>query len=253
MAGVNPFSAPDAIFKGLPFSASLLSILLTHEMGHFLASRKHGIAATLPYFIPGPPFPPLPGTFGAFIKMKSPVLDRKALIDVGAAGPLAGFVVSVFVTIAGLWFSKVLPVQGVHTEQLGSSIVFEILTYITIGHIPDGYDVYLNPIAYAGWIGFFVTSINLLPIGQLDGGHILYAVLGRWHRLISVGFVAVLLVFGIFVYEGWLVWAVLITIIGIKHPPVIDDFTHLNPVRKLIGWITLLVFILTFIPAPFRM
>ncbi|MBI5683414.1 MAG: site-2 protease family protein [Deltaproteobacteria bacterium] len=253
MAGVNPFASLTGFVSGMPFSISLLSILLTHEMGHFIASKRHGILATLPYFIPGPPFPPLPGTFGAFIKMKSPVVNKRSLLDVGAAGPLAGFIVSVIVTILGVRFSKILPTQGVFAEQLGSSLLFDILTYITVGHIPDGYDLFLNPVAYAGWIGFFVTSINLLPIGQLDGGHILYAVAGTWHRFISVGFIIALVIMGIMVYEGWLIWAVIITIVGTKHPPVIDDCTPLNPARKLIMWITLLVFILTFIPAPFRM
>lgn len=253
MAGVNPFDSPTGLVSGLPFSISLLSILLVHEMGHFIASKKHGILTTLPYFIPGPPLPPLPGTFGAFIKMRTSIMNKRMLLDVGAAGPLAGFVVSVIVTIIGIRFSKVLPTQGVLTEGLGSSLIFDFLTYITIGHIPYGYDLFLNPVAYAGWIGFFITSINLLPIGQLDGGHILYAAAGKWHRFISIVVVTALVIMGLIVYEGWLVWAVIITIVGTKHPPVLDVHTPLDSLRKTIMLITLLVFILTFIPAPFRM
>lgn len=251
MEGVNPFASPFSFLAGIPFSLSLLSILLSHEMGHFFASKRHGIKATYPHFIPGPPFPPLPGTFGAFIKMKSPVPNKRALIDVGSAGPLAGFFVSIVVALIGLKFSKVLPIVPFDAEQIGSSIIFEILTYISIGAVPDGYDVFLSPVAYAGWIGFFITSINLLPIGQLDGGHMVYAVFGKRHRKISFAFTAVLIVIGIFIYQGWLVWAILITIIGINHPPV-EDETPLDFRRRLIVWFTLIVFILTFIPAPFK-
>lgn len=252
MADVNPFASAFGFLAGIPFSFSLLSILLAHEMGHFFASKRHGIIATLPHFIPGPPFPPLPGTFGAFIKMKSPVLNKRTLIDVGAAGPLAGFFVSIVVALIGLRFSKVLPIESPYAEQLGSSLIFEALTYIAIGRIPDGYDVFLSPAAYAGWIGFFITSINLLPIGQLDGGHMLYAAAGKWHRKISFAFIALLIIIGTFIYQGWIIWAIIITIIGTKHPPVIDDETPLDFTRKLTAWFTLLIFILTFIPAPFR-
>ena len=221
-------------------------------MGHFFASRAHGISVTLPYFIPGPPFPPLPGTFGAFIKMKSPVLSKRALIDIGAAGPVAGFIVSIIVTIIGLRFSKVMPLGSVHGGELGSSLIFNILTYITIGDTPSGYDIFMSPIAYAGWIGFFITSINLFPIGQLDGGHMLYAVAGRWHRRVSFAFVIFLVIIGTLFYEGWIIWALIITIIGIYHPPLLDDDVPLDFKGEIIGWFTLLIFIITFIPVPFK-
>ena len=248
--GVNPFKEPLRLIEGIPFSITLLAILLTHEFGHFFASRKHGVKASFPYFIPAPP-PFIVGTFGAVIKTISPIMDRKALLDIGASGPLAGFAVSIIATVIGLSLSKVIVISK--TEEmlgLGSSIIFHILSYIVVGPVPEDWDIVLHPIAFAGWIGFFITSLNLLPIGQLDGGHIVYAVFGRWHRLISITMIAILTVFGVFTWQGWLFWAVLVTILGIKHPPLMDGQIALDRRRKIIGWLSLTVFVLTFIPLP---
>ncbi len=247
--GVNPFQEPLRLIEGIPFSLTLLTILLTHEFGHFFASRTHGVQASLPYFIPAPPF--LAGTFGAVIKTRSPIMDKRALLDIGATGPLAGFITSIIVTIIGLNFSTIITIpEEKEVLGLGSSLIFSILSYLVIGHVPEGQDILLHPIAFAGWIGFFITSLNLLPIGQLDGGHIVYAVFGRWHRLISITMIAILTVFGVFTWQGWLFWAVLVTILGIKHPPLMDGQIALDRRRKIIGWLSLTVFVLTFIPLP---
>ncbi len=250
--GLNIIDNPKAILRGYPFAISLIAILGTHEFGHFFASRRHGVFTTLPYFIPGPPIPPMIGTFGAVIKMKSPIMSRSALVDIGAAGPISGFLVSIVVTIWGLKLSQILPLpaEGGH-YIFGSSLIFHMLTSIILGKIPHGYDVFLHPIAYAGWIGFFVTTLNLIPIGQLDGGHIMYALFGVWHRIISVVLVAFLAALGALSWSGWFLWAaILIFILGIKHPPVMDDHIPLDVKRKFIAIATIGIFVLTFVPLP---
>lgn len=245
---VNPYE----ISRGIPFSASLLLILGTHELGHFIASRRHGVSTTLPIFIPGPPIPPMIGTFGAVIKMKSPITTKNALVDIGSAGPLSGFAVALVVTFWGLKLSAVLP-KSVTGEALGlgSPLIFKLLSYLTVGPVPEGFDVYLHPVAFAGWIGMFVTAMNLLPIGQLDGGHLVYALIGPRHRLFSILMVASLVVLGIFTWPGWFIWAALISVIGLWHPPVDDQEEPMDGKRKLISAATILVFVLTFMPTPF--
>ena len=248
--GVNPFQEPFRLIEGIPFSLTLLTILLTHEFGHFFASRRHGVKASFPYFIPAPP-PFLVGTFGAVIKTRSPIMDKRALLDIGAIGPLSGFLTSIIMTVIGLNFSTIITIpEEKEVLGLGSSLIFSILSYFVIGPVPEGQDILLHPIAFAGWIGFFITSLNLLPIGQLDGGHIIYAVFGKWHRLISITMIGILVIFGIFTWQGWLLWAMLVTLLGIKHPPLMDGQIALDRRRKIIGWLSLAVFVLTFIPLP---
>lgn len=250
--GANIFSDPALLYKGVPFSASLLFILGTHEIGHFIASRRHGISTTLPTFIPGPPIPPLPGTFGAVIRIKSPITTKSALVDIGAAGPLSGFIVALFVTAWGLDHSTVIHKGAAAGAMgLGSSLIFQLLSYITIGSLPDNYEVMLNPVAFAGWFGMFVTAMNLIPVGQLDGGHLACAVLGRNHRIFSRIVVALLVVTGLLFWFGWIVWAVLITLIGTDHPPVEDQHEPMDKRRRLVCVAALAVFVLTFIPMPF--
>ncbi|MDA8078944.1 MAG: site-2 protease family protein [Nitrospiraceae bacterium] len=246
--GVNIFNDPFGLYRGLPFSVTLLCILMAHELSHYLLSRRHRVEATLPYFIPAPT---LFGTLGAFIKMKSPIETRNALMDIGASGPIAGFVISVAATAVGLFFSKVVPVQAAEGMiTLGDSLLFKGLLWMILGSIPQNHDVFLHPVALAGWIGFFVTSINLLPIGQLDGGHIAYALLGERHALVSKMLVGLMIIFGIFMWEGWMVWAVLLIILGLRHPPIIYPYVPLDPLRRKIGWASLIIFILTFTPVP---
>ena len=250
--GENPLRNPMGLLKGLPFSASLLLILGTHELGHYFASMRHRVVTTLPYFIPGPPFFLMIGTFGAVIKIKSPIETTRALVDIGAAGPLAGFAVAIVVVFVGLHLSWIIPVpETVMNVNLGSSMMFSFIEFLVFGPIAEGHDVFLHPVAFAGWIGMLVTCLNLLPIGQLDGGHILYAIFGKQHRTVSIMMICSLLAFGTLAWKGWLVWGILVTIIGIWHPPTLDYDTPLDMRRKVVGAITLLVFILTFTPTPF--
>jgi membrane-associated protease RseP (regulator of RpoE activity) len=246
--GIDVLAEPVKVYKGWPFSVTLLLILLFHEFSHYIASKKHGIEATLPYFIPAPT---LFGTFGAVIRMKAPITTRNALIDIGASGPIAGFVISVIAAIIGLYFSKVIPTPDTANYiSLGDSLLFKGLSRLILGSVPDKYDVFLHPVALAGWIGFFVTSLNLIPIGQLDGGHILYALLGGRHTTVSKLLIGVMFIMGLLLWEGWIIWGVLLIILGFKHPPIVYSEMPLDPRRKIIGWIALGIFILTFTPVP---
>lgn len=250
--GADIFADPGSLARGIPFSLSLLLILGTHELGHFLASRRHGVVTTLPTFIPGPPFPPMIGTFGAVIRIKSPITTKAALVEIGASGPLAGFVIALFVTFWGLEHSVLVPrTMATGSLGLGSSLIFQALSYLAVGPVPETHDILLHPVAFAGWIGFFVTAMNLLPIGQLDGGHLVYSLLGRRHRTFSMAMIGLLAVLGLLAWPGWFVWAALITIIGIWHPPVEDQDEPMDPKRRLIAASALAVFVLTFIPTPF--
>ena len=248
LSGVIPWEQPEKIYVGLPFSLTLLLILLTHEMSHYIASRMHNVSATLPYFIPAPS---IIGTFGAIIKMKPPIPDRRSLIDIGASGPIGGFIVAVIASIAGLYLSDVRPAGELQEGiTFGSSLLFTFLSKVVLNIDPDKYDVILHPVAFAGWIGFLVTSLNLLPIGQLDGGHIIYALFGENHERISKATLPVLVVLGIFLWPGWLIWAVLMLVLGYRHPPVVYPHIQLDRKRKIVGWISLAIFILTFTPMP---
>ncbi len=246
--GVDILEKPFEIYKGFPFSAALLAILLSHELSHFIVSKRHNVDASLPYFIPAPT---LFGTLGAFIKMKSPIATRNDLVDIGASGPIAGFIVSVLAAVAGLSYSKVVPLaKGVEGFIFGPSVLFAGLAKLILGTVPPNYGVDMHPVALAGWIGFFVTFLNLIPVGQLDGGHIAYALLGERHTTLSKALVGVLVILGVFVYEGWLVWAVLLLILGLRHPPIVYSEIPLDPRRKMIGYTTVAIFFLTFTPVP---
>ncbi|MEO0180172.1 MAG: site-2 protease family protein [candidate division WOR-3 bacterium] len=245
---VKILQEPWMIWKGLPFSLSIMGILLIHEMGHYIASRLHGVEATLPYFIP---FPTIIGTMGAVIRIKSPIPTRKALLDIGSAGPIAGLIAALPLTFIGLKLSSFVPKSDMGAALiLGDSLLFRLISLIAIGRPPEGYDVMLHPVAFAGWIGFFVTALNLIPVGQLDGGHIAYALMGKWHKPFAWAFWAVLIVAGIF-WPGWWWWALLILIFGIKHPPTLVDAIAPDPKRILLGLLSLVLFILTITPVPF--
>lgn len=248
--GINLLKEPLRFWEGYPFSVSIMTILLGHELGHYFASKAHNTKATLPYFIPAPS---IIGTFGAFIKMKSPIFTRKALIDIGATGPIVGFVLSVIASIIGLKMSKIIPInQEEEFFILGDSILFSLLVRLTLGSIPEGQDVLLHSVAFAGWIGLFVTSMNLLPVGQLDGGHIAYALFGRWHYYISRSILFIIAALGVFYWYGWIVWALLLVFLGVDHPPILIWENRLSTGRKIIGVLSLIIFILTFIPTPFK-
>jgi membrane-associated protease RseP (regulator of RpoE activity) len=254
--GVNLFEYPWRIYQGIPFAASILAILTSHEMSHFLASRRQRLDVSLPYFLPGIPFPPpLPGTFGALIRIRSPILDKRTLVEVGCSGPLMGVLVAVPVLVVGLLLSpvKTLPAGIGEGIQLGEPLLFKLLCWLTVGSLgPDEY-VIMHPVAYAGWLGLLITSLNLLPVGQLDGGHVMYALFPRWHRRISIACLAMLVVFGILSWQGWLLWATLLTVLGIRHPPPYCDWIPLDRRHKALGWLTIAVFLLTFTPMPLNL
>ncbi len=246
--GVNPLENPGEIPKGIPFSFALMGILVAHELGHYLMAKKHGLNVTLPYFIPAPSFI---GTFGAFIRIRSAVRDRRMLLDVGAAGPMVGAIVSIPFLILGLHLSEVKIIQGEMGANLGSSLLLSFLSWAVIGPLPEGYDVVLHPVGFAGWIGLLVTSLNLLPIGQLDGGHVAYALLGEKQNKISVVVFIAILAIGILGWPGWLLWALLLALMGFRHPPLVDWWVPLDRRRTIIGWLAVAIFFLTFTPVPF--
>ncbi|MEN3046280.1 MAG: site-2 protease family protein [Candidatus Hydrothermales bacterium] len=239
---------PESLLYGFPFSFSLLSILLSHEMGHFLMSRKFGVHSTLPYFIPVPH--PLVGTFGAFIKVKSPIPDRKALLRIGAAGPLFGVAISIPFLIWGISKSKIVFLEDERGIFLGDPLLFKFLFYLIRGDLPQDADVLLHPVAFAGWIGLFVTAMNLLPFSQLDGGHIMYALLGEKFQIIQYILFPFLILIG-FIWPGWFFWGFLILLFGLRHPPPVDNITPLDKNDKILGLICVVIFILTFHPVPF--
>ncbi len=246
--GHNPLAHPLELVYGLPFAASILLILGSHELGHYAVARRLGVDATLPYFLPVPH--PMTGTMGAFIRMRSPVPSRGALVKVGVAGPLVGFLVALPVTAVGLALSSVVDKRAGQGIELGSSLVFWLLSRISHPGLPADKDLMLHPVAFAGWLGLFVTALNLLPAGQLDGGHIAYAVLGRFRRVFGWLVVGVLALLGFF-WLGWPFWAVMIMVFGLNHPRPLDDLTPLSRTEWLLAAVGLLLLVLTFIPAPF--
>lgn len=248
-AGKNPFQNPADLISGLPFSLGLILILGSHELAHYLTARRFGVDATPPYFLPVPH--PMTGTMGAFIKIRSPVPSRSALVRVGVAGPLAGFLVAIPVSVIGLALSQVRPVPPeASLLRLGSPLIFELIGKVLHGTPSPGMDIVLHPLAFAGWLGMFVTALNLLPVGQLDGGHVAYAILGRRYRMFNYFVVAGLLLMGFF-WLGWPFWAFLATALGLRHPPPLDDITGLSRADVILAVLALLVMVLSFTPAPF--
>ena len=234
--GWDPLHHPSDIIYGIPFALTLMLILFVHEMGHYLTSKKYGVQTSFPYFVPGPWFPYGIGTFGAFIQIRSPILQKKALLDIGAAGPFAGFIVAIIAVAIGIPYSNIVSIKEETTLlQLGDPLVFSWMVSI-MGKAPaEGFDLVLNSVAFAGWIGLFVTSLNLLPIGQLDGGHIAYALLGKRHKILSIGMIFTLCILGTQGWNGWYVWAVMSVLLGIKHPPTHDEDRPLDFQHRLLG------------------
>jgi len=248
--GRDPISHPAVMLRGLPFALTLITILLVHEAGHYLMCVRHGVNASLPYFVPAPPLFPLVGTFGAFIRIRSRFPNRMALFDIGAAGPWAGFVVALIATVVGLSLSTVLPVAPESAVELGDSLLTKLLTWLVLDVDPTR--VALHPIALAGWFGLFVTSLNLIPVGQLDGGHVLYAAFGRT-RFVPTLLVAFLFWLGMTGWPGWVLWAFILTALTfIGHPTTNDDPRPLDPARFVSALATLAMFVLTFVPEPLK-
>jgi len=250
--GVDPLTDPWTIVRGIPFSGTLIAILLVHESGHYLMCVRHRVSASLPYFLPAPPMIFPLGTFGAFIRIRSRFPDRRALFDIGAAGPWAGFVVALAATIIGLARSTVLPTPpDAHVIELGDSVLTLLLTRLVLHADPA--TVVLHPVAFAGWFGLFVTSMNLLPVGQLDGGHVVYAFAGRATRMVPALLIAFLVWLGLKGWPGWIVWAVIITVLfSLGHPPTENDPRPLDGGRALASVATFVIFVLTFVAEPFR-
>ncbi|MBK6515402.1 MAG: site-2 protease family protein [Polyangiaceae bacterium] len=269
--GLSLVSALRGLPRGAAFALPLLAILVCHELGHYVAARIHRVRASLPYFIPAPLLNPF-GTMGAIIAMPERIRSRNALLDIGAAGPLAGLIVALPVLLIGLSHSPVDALDGPYTQE-GQSLLYAGMKRLVLGPIPPGHDVFMSPMAFAGWTGLFVTALNLIPVGQLDGGHIAYALFGRTQDKI-----ATFLHFGLLAVAGWnlarflgpalssggdvgqaignssfyVVWFLLLGWMrrraGINHPPT--DDSSLSPARKGVAWLCLALFVGLFMPTP---
>lgn len=239
---------PAVVKLSLLYVVVLMGILLGHELGHYLACRRYGIDSTLPYFMP---FPNLIGTLGAFIKIRSPIRRKHELFDIGAAGPLTGFLLAVPALVYGVSRSRVaVDAVGDGWLSLGDPLILKLLAGAFMPDSPSA--ILLHPVAFAGWVGTLVTAFNLFPIGQLDGGHIVYALFGRRARLVAQISLVVFAVLGVFFWVGWFVWAALILLVGLKHPPIWDEQAPLSASRKLLAAALVLVFVLSFIPDPIK-
>jgi Zn-dependent protease len=270
------------LWIGWPFSLSLMTILTGHELGHYFSARYYGVPVSLPFFIPLP-IPPL-GTMGAFIVMKGRTVNRRQMLTVGAAGPLVGFVLAVPILILGLSLSTVEPMvalePGAGVLLEGNSLLYLFLKFALFGQvlpgsgaapadlvaflgevgaaltgtypIDRGYDVFIHSVALAGWAGLLVTAFNLLPAGQLDGGHVLYSLVGQRASILTWPIIGLLLFLGIFFWQGWLIWAALIFFFGQSHPDPLDDVTRLDTSRKIVAVAVLCIFVLTFSLLPLR-
>lgn len=266
---------------GLPMMLTLMIILLAHEFGHYFAARYHKVAVTLPYFIPLPVISPV-GTLGAFIQLRSPFKTKQQLFDIGIAGPLAGLVFAIPLLIWGVATSPVNDLNRsaetasvlegnsffylgvkylIHGDVLPSFDGYSDLPFsqefllVLVGIVPEGggNDILINSVAFAAWFGMFVTAMNLLPVGQLDGGHIIYSLIGDKARYLGMALIGVMLLAGIFWWTGWLVWALLtFFVIGPNHPPPLNDLVPLNPGRKVLAYATLFIFVIIFMPNPLQ-
>src|SRR6266567_2754977 len=247
----NPLTEPGRVLDGVPFAFTLLAILGTHEFGHYFPARHYVASVSLPFFIPAPP-PFLFGTLGAIIRMRSPARDRNALFDIAAAGPLAGLIVALPALWLGLSWSKVGPVPPGGAVVFGDSLAMRFMTWLAFGPLPPGHDVFVHHVALAGWVGLFVTALNLIPVGQLDGGRIAYALFGARHRQVSLAAFLALLVLGSVTGSGnWFVWAFLLFfVMGFQHQPPLDDLSPLSPARYAVGIGCLILLFLLIPPVP---
>jgi membrane-associated protease RseP (regulator of RpoE activity) len=238
--------------NGLWYSITILAILGAHEAGHYFACRYYHVDASIPYFIPAPL--PLTGTVGAFIRIRAPIYSKRVLFDVGVAGPIAGFIVTVPAMLLGLWMSRLVPIPPDFVGmELGEPLLFQGAAWVVWGHVPDGLSINLHPMAFAAWFGMLATALNLIPIGQFDGGHIAYAVFGRraaWMTIASVG-----AAIGLSIYaSSWVVWTVIAVVLlvkfGWRHPPTWDEHEPLDSERLWIALFALIMLIVCFTPAP---
>ena len=237
------------VLTGWPFAVSLLSILVAHELGHYFVARYYGVAVSLPYFIPMPlsPF----GTFGAVINMKAPPQTRRQLLSIAAAGPIAGFVLAVPIVFIGLKMSEIQPLPPGGYSMEGNSLLYALIKFLVFGKfLPSGgEDVFLHPVAFAGWAGLLVTGLNLLPVGTLDGGHIIYALVGERARLLTWPIIILMLLLST-IWQGWLLWAALLFFFGRVHAVPLNDISELTGGARLVAIAVIIIFILTFTPVP---
>jgi membrane-associated protease RseP (regulator of RpoE activity) len=258
-------ASPGAYVGGLKLAAALLSILFAHEMGHYLACRYHGVDATLPFFLPSPwipafglalPWMPLSfvGTFGAVIRIRSPFPNRRALFDIGIAGPIAGFVVCMPMLVLGVLATRFVPSSPGATRMglsLGEPLLFQWAFTALKGPVPPGMTAFLGPVGLAAWFGLLVTALNLIPIGQLDGGHVTYALFGNravaLSRLVWWASVAMI----VFIGPQWILWSGLVRLLGIRHPRTLDDDQPVGMGRVLVGVLGLAILVVSFLPNPF--
>ena len=241
------FHHPARLLLGIPFSFTLMLILFAHEMGHYLYCRYYAVDATLPFFVP---FPSLFGTMGAFIRIKSPIRSRAALFDIGIAGPIAGFVFAIVALIAGLLLSRPMPGLVLAPDlQFGYPLIFRI-THQVLGPSVPLTQTNLSPVAIAAWVGMFATALNLLPGGQLDGGHIVFSISPRLHRIISALTILILIPLGIYRWTGWLLWAVLLGISGMRHP-MVPEWPGISSGRRWLAALAVIMLLLTLTPTPF--
>jgi len=237
--------------QGLAFCLAIMVTLTAHELGHFLQAVRYRVPTSLPFFIPMPISPI--GTMGAVIGMQAEMGDRRSLFDIAITGPLAGLVPALVFSAIGLQWSEVRTIENnAASLMLGEPLIFQLMAYWTFGPLPEGSDIMLHPVGFAGWVGILITALNLFPIGQLDGGHILYALLRRRaHTVATVIFV--LAAVGVFVlgYQSWTLMIFLLLMMGIKHPPTANDDMPLGGVRTVLGWVSLLFLFVGFTPTPF--
>ena len=249
-----PMPFASLLVRGFWYSGTILAILGCHELGHYFACRYYDVDASLPFFIPVPIL--LTGTMGAFIRIREPIPQKRMLFDIGIAGPIAGFLVAVPALFLGIAMSHVVKLPDTFTGyELGEPLLFKLASWLLWGSTPDGYSLNLHPIAFAAWFGLLATALNLFPIGQLDGGHISYAVLGSRSTYVTFATVAGAIGLSSFA-SSWIVWTtltiVMLIVFGPRHPRVADEHTPLDRTRQLLALFALIMFILCFTPAPIR-
>jgi membrane-associated protease RseP (regulator of RpoE activity) len=243
--------ASTYLVGGPAFSAAIMFTLLSHELGHFIQAHRYGVPASLPYFIPMPASPI--GTMGAVIAMAPHAGDRRSLFDIAITGPIAGLIPALVFSIIGLQWSEVVDTTGQRFSLLlGEPLLFKLLAWLTFGPLPEHLDIALHPVAFAGWVGIFITALNLFPIGQLDGGHILYALLRRKAHPVAMAALALaaaaVIIWG---YWGWTLMIILLMLIGPAHPPTANDNVPLGSTRTILGWAALAFLPIGFTPVPF--